>query len=110
MLLQEKCTRYLDQGDTQAYDQEHPLATNIKNIVVFLKQDVEKFRQLCRIKNSEISDLKFALKNKNLEISELKSKISQIQNLAIDANIGTGQEHNTQDLNQAASMRFQNNF
>ena len=110
MLLQEKCTRYLDQGDTQIDDQEHPLATNIKDIVVFLKQDVEKFRQLCKIKNSEISDLKFTLKNKNLEISELKSKISQIQNLAIDANIDTGQEHNTQDLNQAASMSFQNDF
>ena len=67
MLLQEKCTRYLDQGDTQIDDQEHPLATNIKDTLVFLKQDVEKFRQLCKIKNSEISDLKFALKNKNLK-------------------------------------------
>lgn len=51
------------------------ISTNIKDIVLFLKQDLQELKQICRSKNSQIADLNQEVKIKSRQIDDLQKRL-----------------------------------
>ena len=72
ILLQEKFERNPTLLEDELEFQECSLSTNIKDIVLFLKQDLQELKQICRSKNSQIADLNQEVKIKSKQIDDLQ--------------------------------------
>lgn len=90
ILLQEKFERNPTLLEDELEFQECSLSTDIKDIVLFLKQDLRELKQICRSKNSQIADLKQEIKTKSNQIDDLKKQIAD------------GQVNNGKSLNRSA--------
>jgi len=90
ILLQEKFERNPELLEYEPEFKEYSLATDIRDIVLFLKQDLRELKQICRSKNSQIADLKQEIKTKSNQIDDLKKQIAD------------GQVNNGKSLNRSA--------
>jgi len=75
ILLQEKFERNPTLLEDELKFQECSLSTNIKDIVLFLKQDLQELKQICRSKNSQIADLNQEVKIKSRQIDDLQKRL-----------------------------------
>lgn len=75
ILLQEKFERNPELLEDEPEFKECSLATNIRDIVLFLKQDLRELKQICRSKNSQIADLKQEIKTKSKQIDDLQKRL-----------------------------------
>jgi len=76
ILLQEKFERNPTLLEDELEFQECSLSTNIKDIVLFLKQDLQELKQICRSKNSQIADLNQEVKIKSKQIDDLQKLLT----------------------------------
>jgi hypothetical protein len=74
--LQEKFERNPTLLEDELEFQECSLSTNIKDIVLFLKQDLQELKQICRSKNSQIADLNQEVKIKSKQIDDLQKLLT----------------------------------
>ena len=79
ILLQEKFERNPALLEDELEFQGCSLSTDIKDIVLFLKQDLQELKQICRSKNSQIADLKQEIKTKSKQINDLQKQIANSQ-------------------------------
>ena len=79
ILLQEKFERNPTLLEDELEFQECSLSTDIKDIVLFLKQDLRELKQICRSKNSQIADLKQEIKTKSKQINDMQKQIANSQ-------------------------------
>ena len=89
ILLQEKFERNPTLLEDELGFQECSLSTNIKDIVLFLKQDLQELKQICRSKNSQIADLNQEVKIKSKQIDDLQklligNQINENKNLNVE--------------------------
>ncbi|MGP1533245.1 MAG: hypothetical protein ACTTJF_04165 [Campylobacter sp.] len=76
ILLQEKFERNPTLLEDELEFQECSLSTDIKDIVLFLKQDLQELKQICRSKNSQIADLNQEVKIKSKQIDDLQKLLT----------------------------------
>ena len=89
ILLQEKFERNPTLLEDELGFQECSLSTNIKDIVLFLKKDLQELKQICRSKNSQIADLNQEVKIKSKQIDDLQklligNQINENKNLNVE--------------------------
>ena len=72
ILLQEKFERNPELLEYEPEFKEYSLATDIRDIVLFLKQDLRELKQICRSNNSQIADLNQEVKIKSKQIDDLQ--------------------------------------